>query len=232
MATLSLIRRPIESELADYKKVFDATLQHPDGLLGSALTHIRNRQGKMMRPILVLLTAKATRQEQIDGMRESGADLYVTKPFDIEFLQMCIHNILNNRSSSVVNRADPAPSGTEEEEPVSAQEKFIARFQQVLEQELSNPDLSIDSLSRALYVSRVHLHRRIKSIYGMSPSDYIREQRLKRAEKLLVANKLSVSEIAYAVGFNTAGSFAVAFKKFYGMTPSKYGEIHQKTDKK
>ncbi len=181
---------------------------------------------------VVLLTAKATRQEQIDGMRESGADLYVTKPFDIEFLQMCIHNILNNRSSSVVNRADPAPSGTEEEEPVSAQEKFIARFQQVLEQELSNPDLSIDSLSRALYVSRVHLHRRIKSIYGMSPSDYIREQRLKRAEKLLVANKLSVSEIAYAVGFNTAGSFAVAFKKFYGMTPSKYGEIHQKTDKK
>ena len=73
MATLSLIRRPIESELADYKKVFDATLQHPDGLLGSALTHIRNRQGKMMRPILVLLTAKATR-----GVNETAIHSAVT----------------------------------------------------------------------------------------------------------------------------------------------------------
>lgn len=60
MATLSLIKRPIESELASYRKAFDATLQHPDGLLGSALAHIRSRQGKMMRPILVLLAAKAT----------------------------------------------------------------------------------------------------------------------------------------------------------------------------
>ena len=73
MATLSLIRRPIESELADYKKVFDATLQHPDGLLGSALTHIRNRQGKMMRPILVLLTAKAT-----GGVNETAIHSAVT----------------------------------------------------------------------------------------------------------------------------------------------------------
>ena len=73
MATLSLIRRPIKSELADYKKVFDATLQHPDGLLGSALTHIRNRQGKMMRPILVLLTAKAT-----GGVNETAIHSAVT----------------------------------------------------------------------------------------------------------------------------------------------------------
>ncbi len=191
--------------------------------------NIRNNPATAHIPV-ILLTAKVSQQEQIDGMRESGADLYVTKPFDIEFLQMCIHNILANRASSSLRKE--TPEEIPEEEPRSAQEKFISRFQQVLESELSNPDLSIDSLSRSLFVSRVHLHRRIKSIYGMSPSDYIREQRLKKVEKLLIANKLSVSEIAYAVGFNTAGSFAVAFKKFYGMTPSKYCEIHQKKEKK
>ena len=209
--------------------VSDIMMPKIDGI--AFCKNIKNNPVTSHIPV-VLLTAKVSRQEQIDGMRESGADLYVTKPFDVEFLQMCIHNILNSRASTEARRTGERTEPDEEPELLSAQDKFITRFQQLLEQELSNPELSIDSLSRALYVSRVHLHRRIKSIYGMSPSDYIREQRLKRAEKLLVANKLSVSEIAYAVGFNTAGSFTVAFRKFYGMNPSKYVELHQKKEKK
>jgi AraC-like DNA-binding protein len=92
----------------------------------------------------------------------------------------------------------------------------------VINEHLSDPELSAQKLADAVGISRGHLHRKLKELTNQSASDYIRSIRLKQAADLLVGKKLSISDIAYATGFSTLSHFSSEFKKLYGMTPTEY----------
>lgn len=101
---------------------------------------------------------------------------------------------------------------------------FIERLMTLINKNIDNSKFSIEALSKEVGISRTQLHRKLKEITGITTSDFIRNVRLKQAAKLLVEKKVNISQVAYATGFSNPTIFAVAFKKFYGCTPTEYAE--------
>jgi ligand-binding sensor domain-containing protein/signal transduction histidine kinase/DNA-binding response OmpR family regulator len=208
--------------------ISDVIMPNMDGI--TLCKSLKNQESTAHIPI-ILLTVKATPKDQIETMQQSGADLFISKPFDIDYLFVCVRNMLNNRSNvQKVSRAVRGGAVIPDKKLLSVDEKFIEKFKFIVERELANTELSVETLSQELCVSRVHLHRKIKTGLGVSPSEYINTCRLHRAESILASNNLTISEVAYLVGFNSIGNFSVAFKKMFGVPPSYYREI--RTNKK
>ena len=106
-------------------------------------------------------------------------------------------------------------------------EQLVKEATEYVEQNISDSDLSVESLSTALSMSRVHLYKKLLSLTGNTPSEFIRLIRLRRAEQLLRQSQLSVAEISYAVGFNNPRYFSKYFREMYGMTPSQFKETNK-----
>jgi AraC-like DNA-binding protein len=104
----------------------------------------------------------------------------------------------------------------------SVDEQFIRQSIETVEINISNPDFSVEDLSRALHMSRVALYRKLLALTGKSPLDFIKTIRLKRAAQLLEKSQFTISEIAYEVGFNNPKYFARTFRKEFGILPSEY----------
>lgn len=170
---------------------------------------------------VILLTAMTGEDQQLRGL-ETGANDYMTKPFNFEILQSRIKNLLSLQTKMrktyqkqvEAKPADPVVS--------SPDEKFVARALALIEENISNPEFSVESLSKALYMSRGVLYKKMMSLTGKSPIDFIRDIRLKRAAQLLDSSQITVAEVAYEVGFNDPKYFAKFFKKEFGYTPSAY----------
>ncbi|MDE6271117.1 MAG: helix-turn-helix transcriptional regulator, partial [Muribaculaceae bacterium] len=111
---------------------------------------------------------------------------------------------------------------------LSSDEKIMNRIMNVLNREMSSPDLTVEYLAKEVGLSRVHLHRRLKAITNQSPRDFIRNTRLRAAATLLVEKRLSVAEAADLTGFNSSGNFTTSFKRLFGVTPSEYAEAHRR----
>jgi len=107
---------------------------------------------------------------------------------------------------------------------VSSDEKLLAKFNEKLKEYIDDPDLSVDSISKDLGISRVHLNRKLKSLTNESPGNYIRNFRLKHAAWLLTNKNMNIAEVAYAVGFSSHAYFSNIFKEHYGMSPTEYSE--------
>jgi len=180
---------------------------------------------------IILLTALSEIDQQIYGIAE-GADDYIQKPFQIDYVKIKIIRLLEERKKLQKKFMKTMQSGSplisNEEGIISSDKQFLNKFVNQLENSYMNNDISIEKLSEILGVSRVHLHRKIKDITGLSPVDYLRNFRLVKAVKLLEQELYSISEIAYQTGFSSPAYFTKCFKDTFNMTPTEYlkGNIH------
>lgn len=175
----------------------------------------------------VMLTARLSTEHKIEGFT-SGADAYITKPFDLDLLNVRIDNLIRSHSA----QADARQAQTDKNEKIvpkiteeritSVDQQLVDKATAFVEQNLDNTELSVEMMSEYLGMSRVHLYKRLLSITGSTPSEFIRVIRLKHAARLLKEGQLNVSEVAYKVGFNLPRNFSRYFKEYYGVGPSQY----------
>lgn len=171
----------------------------------------------------VMLTGKSCEEDNITGIK-SGADAYISKPFNINLLKATILNLLQQRRMLRNNfaghqRHEDKLSTPEIKTP---DERLLERVMRVLDANMGNPELTIEQLAGEVGISRVHLHRKLKELTNQTTSDFIRNARLSKAARLLSSGKQSISEVAALVGFENQANFATAFKKLYGVTPREY----------
>ena len=175
---------------------------------------------------LILLTARSAKEQKIEGL-ESGADDYITKPFDFDILTLRIKKLLQlqqNRQQNFKKQMEVAPSKIT---ITSLDEKLIKKAIQYVEENISRSDLSVEELSQELGMSRVHLYKKLLSITGKTPVEFIRLLRLKRGAQLLRESQQSIMEISYQTGFSNPKYFRKHFKKEFGILPSDYQEREQ-----
>lgn len=172
---------------------------------------------------LILLTAKTAEEHKVDGLR-NGADDYLTKPFNLNILKLRIEKLLQwskSNHEAFTNKMDIKPS---EITISSLDEELIKKTIKAVEDNMGNSEFSVEDLGKAVGLSRGHLYRKLMEITGRGPLDFIRILRLKRAKQYLKESQMTVSEIAYIVGFNTPKIFSKYFKEEFKISPSEYKE--------
>lgn len=200
--------------------VADITMPEMDGI--ELCRTIKHDKRTSHIPI-ILLTSRASQDQRIEGFK-AGADDYITKPFSFEILELRIRNLIAERETlkkMFQKQIEVIPS---EISITSTDEKLIKKALETVERSISDPDFSVEELSRELGMSRVHLYKKLLSITGNTPIEFIRSIRLKRAAQLLSKSQMRVSEIAYQVGFNNPKYFSRYFKTEFGKLPSEYAE--------
>ncbi len=170
---------------------------------------------------VILMTALASAENKMEGYK-TGADDYITKPFEPELLKIRIRNILKSRSKLQKGFKNDVNVTAKELTVSKIDEDLIDKIIVLIEKHIDNSDFNKDFLCRELGVSYSYLYRKLKSIAGTSPNDFVQSYRLKKAAQMLKETGLSVSEIAYKVGFNDALYFSKCFKKQFGTSPSKF----------
>jgi signal transduction histidine kinase/ligand-binding sensor domain-containing protein/DNA-binding response OmpR family regulator len=181
---------------------------------------IRNDKRTSHIPV-VLLTAVTGEEQQLQGL-ETGANDYLTKPFNFEILMSKLKNILamqEDMRKTYQKQLDVKPTEVVTE---SFDEAFIKKAVQLIEKNIDNADFSVEELSSELFVSRVTLYKRALALTGKSPVDLIRSIRLKRAAQLLESSQLTISQISYKVGFKSQKYFVRCFKAEFNCLPSAY----------
>lgn len=177
---------------------------------------------------IILLTARTSTVFEIEGLK-TGADDYVTKPFNAKVIKARIASLLENREklrSHLLNkvRFEPTSNNTDTEDTENA---FINKAILLVEENIDNEAFGIESMVDSLNMSQSTLYRKIKSLTGLSLTAFIRSVRLKKAAYLILTTDLNLNEIAYDVGFNDYKYFKSSFKKQFNCLPSKYKEIIQ-----
>lgn len=168
---------------------------------------------------LILLTARQDVQSVVEGLT-IGADDYVTKPFDNQVLRLRMQRLIGLRRKGMKRPLiEPRMS---EVKITSLDEKLVEKAVKYVEDNISRSDLSVEELSRELGMSRVHLYKKLLTLTGKTPIEFIRVLRLKRAAQYLRESQLNVSEIAYRLGFNNPKYFSKYFKDEFGISPSEY----------
>ena len=192
-----------------------------DGIDGMSLCRkIKTNVNTAHIPV-ILLTAKTRDEDKVAGLNV-GADAYITKPFNPDMMKRTVTNLLENRERLKDKFTGVSEGKMEKITLKPADELLMERVMKAVNKHLSNPELNVEMLSRDVGISRVHMHRKMKELTNQSARDFIRTVRLKQAATLLSEKKLSVSEIAYAVGFSTLSHFSSCFREFYGMTPKEF----------
>jgi signal transduction histidine kinase/DNA-binding response OmpR family regulator len=172
---------------------------------------------------IVLLTAKTTSESKIEGL-ETGADAYITKPFSAGYLKTAIANLIENRTllkNKFSGRQQP-DNLMDKIEMRSADEALMQKVMKVINENIANPDFSVEQLAEKVGISRVHIYRRLKELTNQSAHGFIKGIRLQQAATLLLSKKYSISEVAYATGFSNLSHFSNSFKEFYGVSPKEY----------
>jgi DNA-binding response OmpR family regulator/two-component sensor histidine kinase len=169
----------------------------------------------------ILLTAKSSEQQQLEGIT-TGADDYITKPFNFQILEAKIANIINLRKKSRQIFRNKLQIEPKEITVTSLDEQFMQKALMLVEKNISVADYSVEAMSHDLGMSRTLLYKKILALTGKSPVEFIRLLRLKRAAILLTKSQMNVSEIAFQVGFNDPKYFTKHFKNEFGVLPSRY----------
>lgn len=172
---------------------------------------------------VILLTAKTREEDNLEGLN-TGADAYIMKPFNIEILQKTVENLINTRQQlrKVFTGQQNQESKVQKLEVKSPDEKLMERIMKVINENISNPNLTIETITTEVGISRVHLHRKLKELTNQTTRDFIRNIRLKEAARLLSEKQHTISEIAMLTGFTDPNNFSTTFKELYGMPPSMY----------
>lgn len=170
---------------------------------------------------VIMLTAKNLEEHRAEGY-EQGADSYITKPFHSKVLLARVENLLHQRAHLRQLFAQGAAEGKETEE-VSKQDDrdkaFVKQLHDIIKSNMGNSDFGVENIGAEIGLSRVQLYRKVKAITGSSVVDLLRKARLAKARRLLEANSMNISEVAYEVGFSSPSYFTKCFKDEYGMLP-------------
>ena len=170
---------------------------------------------------VVLLTARSSLDNKMEGL-VTGADDYITKPFKIQELQVRINNLIEQRKKLREQFRKEFLLEPKDINVTSADEKFLKRILEILEQNYANENFTSEEFSQKAGLSRMQLHRKLHALTDQSSSEFIRNFRLKRAMKLLSAKKGNISEIAFEVGFSNPSYFTECFKVLFGFSPSEF----------
>lgn len=170
---------------------------------------------------VILLSAKTENTAKVEGL-QSGADVFIEKPFSTSYLKAQISSLLENRRAMLdaFNRSPMASYSALATN--KGDEAFLNRLNEEIEKHISDETFSVESLTDILSISRSNLQRKLKGISGVTPGDYLRNYRLKRACKLLLETDMRINEVAFYVGFNSASYFTKAFYKCYQMSPKEF----------
>ena len=188
---------------------------------GNELTRrIKNDERTSHIPV-ILLTAKSEQESKLEGL-ETGADDYLTKPFDTKELQVRIKNLINIRKKLQEKFSSSGELWKEDKKRLSQlDEKFLDKVNLIIESHLSEEDFSIEEFNSEIGMGKTQIYRKLKALTGSSPSRYIRSTRLQRAKCMIKEKKGTISEISYSVGFSSPQYFARCFKEEFGYPPSE-----------
>jgi len=169
---------------------------------------------------VILLTAKSELEDLISGA-ESGADLFVTKPFSINYLFVSIHNLLQTRRKLIEKYKNDSLFELGTISKSDADKKIIDKILKLIKENLEDPTFSVEFLSSELGIGRTKLYKLVKTITGLTLGDVIRDVKMKVAAQLLISSDLTISDIASKVGVSPNFFYAM-FKEYYGKTPSEF----------
>ncbi len=222
-------------EAENGKQGFDKTLKYmPDIIISDIMmpeydgfefcNDIKQNEQTNHIPV-ILLTAKTAEEHKLTGYK-IGADDYVVKPFSSELLIVRVNNLLKNRAKlkEIYRKRYLLDDNgiTTENEGTDNVDKFLNKVKALIKENMYNETYSVNQLANDLNISRIHLNRKLKSILGVSPSEFIKLNRLNEAMHILKTEpKLTISEVAYDVGFKDVSHFSKAFKAHYGKRPSE-----------
>lgn len=223
--------------------ISDVMMPEMDGI--EMLRRLRADMATSHIPV-VLLTAKTSIENQIEGL-EYGADAYVTKPFSATFLKARVKNLLSGRKllqaslltrlmpavgemapmeqdASAVNAAVlPSEVHAKGEAPLSPHDrKFLDKLVDLMEKNMDNGELLVDDLVQEMAVSRSVFFKKLKTLTGLAPVEFIKEVRINRAIELIKTGEYSMTQVAYMVGINDPRYFSKCFKAKMGMTPTEF----------
>lgn len=178
---------------------------------------------------VILLTARADSESQMLGYK-LGADAYLPKPFEMEMLLSVIQNQMRNREYIKSRyRGNQFILSPQEATFSNADEQFMIKLNEMIDQNLSQPDLDVKFLTAQMAMSRTSLYNKIKELTGMGANDYINRRRIDKAIILLTQSDMSITEISEQVGFTYQRYFSTLFKEMKGMTPSQFRAQHGST---
>ena len=169
----------------------------------------------------MLLTGRTATEHKLEGLK-TGADDYVTKPFNMDVLLLRVQKLMEWSQKShqqFRQKVDVSPS---EITITPLNEKFVKSALKIVEDNIANSDFTVEMLAQQIGMSRSALYKKIMAVTGLGPAEFIRTVRIKRGKALLERSQMQITEIAYSVGFNSLKSFTMNFKAEYGLTPSEY----------
>lgn len=172
---------------------------------------------------VILLTAKSAKDSQLVGL-EAGADDYISKPFNMEMLLLKVRHLIEmkKKMQKAFMQSSTMGIALTEVQASSMDEELMRKAIGYIEEQIANPELSVERLSREMGMSRVNFYKKCLSITGKTPVELIRTVRLKRAAQLLEKSQMRVNEVALECGFNDVKLFRKYFKDEFGRLPSDY----------
>lgn len=194
------------------------------GMSGTELTKEIKENVETSHIPVILLTARTSDDIRTEGY-EYGADAYLTKPFMMDMLQARIRNLLEEREKRIRSFSSKADVSPMHVTITTVDQKLMSRITGFLEENMDNTEYSVEQLASDVGMHRMNLYRKIQSLYGMTPSEFIRTMRLKRAAQIITDDpNLNVNEVADMVGFSTPKYFSRYFKELFGVLPSQYNK--------
>lgn len=169
-------------------------------------------------PVL-MLTAKASSDDWVEGL-DSGADVYMNKPFEMKIMKSHIKQLINNRSILYSKYLGESKFEISESKTTSIDQQFILNIVAYVNKNINEPDLNVEKLASEFFLSRSQLYRKIKALTGVKANELIRNIRLDRAKELIENTEYSISEICDFVGFSSPSYFSKCFKKYFGIPPT------------
>lgn len=170
---------------------------------------------------VIMLTAKAGIENKLDGLR-TGADVYLTKPFDVRELQVQVGNLIEQRQRLRTLYSKGITIDPKEITVTSMDEEFLVQMHHLLEEKYKDETFGVTQMQKSLAMSKTQLHRKLKALTNHPPGKLLRNFRLKRAAQLLSQRSDSITHVAYDVGFNSLSYFTRCFKELYGVSPTEY----------
>lgn len=198
--------------------VTDLMMAKMDGM--ELIAHLKENVNTSHIPI-IMVTAKSN-PEDIQKGYEAGADEYITKPFDPKILKVRVDNLITKREQlkKLYSKNFSLESLGVDLTPVD--EKFMQSLYEMLQRNIANSDMNLESVCQEMGLSKSNLYRKIKQITGLSPNEFVRKYRLETAAKMLQETDKNITEVYYAVGFNSLAYFSNCFKAQYGMSPTEF----------
>lgn len=192
---------------------------------GIELTKKMKEDERISHIPVILLTAKNETQARIEGLK-TGADDYLTKPFSPDELLVRIANLIEQRKKLAERFRERILVPATHVDEISLDDKFLNRARAIIETNLADYTFTVEKMAEEINLSRTQLLRKIKALTGLSPNDFIKDIRLKRAADMIRQKADTITQIGYAVGFNDQSYFTKCFKKQYGMSPSAYSSLN------